>query len=160
MVQTSLRFWQTDHLPLLKWRVSRSGEGYKESFPHTQLQCLLNWFSHFQWENTEETLEITFQPYMRPDFATPLLVFPRNDDWRASREIPYWWHVTAHFRVVPKWGKTPPPRWVNGKAPGHGLCWTTSATSGYLKMMEDQWRRHLGCIFNGKGGKLKSWEKG
>ena len=96
------------YLPLLKWQVSRSGEGYKERFPRTQRQCLWNWFSHFQWENTEETLEITFQPYMRPDFATPVLVFPRND-WRASREIPPWWHVIAHFRLVLKWRKTPPP---------------------------------------------------
>ena len=159
MVQFSLRFWQTGHLPLLKWQVSRSGEGFKESFPHTQLQSLWNWFSHFQRENTEETLEITFQPYMRPDFATPVLVFPRNDLLKSEQRNSILMACHCPLQGSAQVGEDPPPP-VNGKAPGRGLCWTTSGTSGYLKMMEDQWRRHLGCIFNGKGRKSKSWEKG
>ena len=32
--------------------------------------------------------------------ATPALVFPRNDVWETSAEIPYWWRVTTQIWVV------------------------------------------------------------
>ena len=33
-------------------------------------------------------------------FATPPVVYPRNDVWETSAEIPYWWRVTTQIRVV------------------------------------------------------------
>ena len=36
----------------------------------------------------------------RRHFATPPTVFPRNDVWETSAEIPYWWRVTTQIWVV------------------------------------------------------------
>ena len=33
-------------------------------------------------------------------FVTPPMVFPRNDDWVTTEEIPYWWRVTTQIWVV------------------------------------------------------------
>ena len=33
-------------------------------------------------------------------FATPPVVYPRNDVWETSAEIPYWWRVTTQIWVV------------------------------------------------------------
>ena len=33
-------------------------------------------------------------------FATLPLVFPRNDVWETSAEIPYWWHVIGQIWVA------------------------------------------------------------
>ena len=36
----------------------------------------------------------------RRNFATPSVVFPRNNVWEMSAEIPYWWRVTTQIWVV------------------------------------------------------------
>ena len=33
-------------------------------------------------------------------FVTPPMVFPRNDDWVMTEEIPYWWRVNTQIWVV------------------------------------------------------------
>ena len=33
-------------------------------------------------------------------FAAPSVVFPRNDIWGTSAEIPYWWRVTTQIWAV------------------------------------------------------------
>ena len=43
--------------------------------------------SPFIWENCRH-------------FAAPSLVSPRNDFWRTTAKIPYWWRVTIQFWVV------------------------------------------------------------
>ena len=36
----------------------------------------------------------------QPSFRDAPLVFPRNDVWETSAEIPYWWRVTSQIWVV------------------------------------------------------------
>ena len=40
----------------------------------------------------------------KPTFHTLLLVFPRNDAWGTSGEIPFWWHVMWIVLLI-RWSK-------------------------------------------------------
>ena len=40
------------------------------------------------------------RPEKTADISTHDMVFPRNDVWQMSAEIPYWWHVTTQIWVV------------------------------------------------------------
>ena len=83
----------------------------------------------------------------RKHLATPPVVSSRNDAWKASTEIPYPWHATAHIWVVLLIGRSNFPTnqiWVLASHQ-YGISLLVSQTS-LLSSQGNQWWRNVGCF--------------
>ena len=62
-------------------------------------QPVTTWFVARQvWLVGRKLRNIAFHSFFSDSTSSPL-VFPRNDVWGTSAEIPYWWHVTSQIWV-------------------------------------------------------------
>jgi len=87
-------------------------------------------------------------------FATPALVFPQNDFWERSPEIPYWWRVTTQILVVFLIGRAAREIWSASQRhyPDWGSarhqCGFCSRSSDVISRGNHQLRREISAIFS------------
>ena len=77
------------------------GTPLPRTLPGLLVPCQLHsgWFGWAGWARLLWALwRITWQTSRH--LATPPVVFPPNDVWETSAEIPYWWRVTTQIWVV------------------------------------------------------------
>ena len=91
----------------------------------------------------------------RRNFATPSVVFPRNNIWEMSAEIPYWWRVTTQIWIVLLIGRA---AWESSTNQKHypdlgsdaSSVWNLCAHfSDVISRGNHRWRREMSSVFSG-----------
>ena len=97
-------------------------------------------------------------------YTMPPLVYPRNDVWETSPEIPFWWHVTSQIWVVLLIG---PAAWGKFASTNHKLypdlrSEASSAFnfcalfSGVISLGNQGWRPEMSTVFQASSWCLRT----
>ena len=88
--------------------------------------------------------------------TTPPLVPPRNDVWKTSAEIPYWWRVTTQIWIVHpiSWSKfsrgTTNQKYFTALGSDASSVWNFRARVSDVISWGNQWRRReMSAVFSG-----------